>query len=129
MREIISFLRIEWDLISSTRLSWHIIHAIHYIYKRYTYHDHVTITGDHGIISYIPVSHTNNVLFHPHKIPIMSVGWDFQWCTVSRIAIPLGCKTPFAGFRLRVGSWGPPGKLQIWSLSTNSRRRYIDETA
>ena len=38
----------------------------------------------------------------------MSVGWEVKWCPES------GIKKTFAlkGFRIRVGSRGPPGKLQ-----------------
>ena len=42
----------------------------------------------------------------------MSVGWDVKWCPVSRITTPWHAKDRFTGFRWRVGSWGPPGKLQ-----------------
>ena len=45
--------------------------------------------------------------FTEHSNVIMSVGWDFKWCPVSRITTTLARK----GFRWGVGSWGPPRKL------------------
>ena len=42
----------------------------------------------------------------------------------------LRTKDSSTGFRWRLGSWGPPGKLQNfknWSTLTNSRRRYMAE--
>ena len=42
----------------------------------------------------------------------MSVGWNVKWCPVSRITTLLARKRPFHWIRWRVGSWGPPGKLQ-----------------
>ena len=38
-------------------------------------------------------------------------------------------KDRFTGFRWRVGSWGTPGKIQNWSLLTNSRRRCMADIA
>ena len=48
----------------------------------------------------------------------MSVGWDVEWCSMSR-------KRPFTGLIWRVSSWGPPGDLR--NFYTNSRRRYMTE--
>ena len=63
--------------------------------------------------------------FLSYLIMFMSVGWDDKWCPVSRITTPWHAKGRFSGFCRRVGSWGPPGKLQnfiIYHLP-NSRRR------
>ena len=55
----------------------------------------------------------------------MSVGWDVKWSPMSRTTTPWHAKDRFSGFRRRVGSWGPPGKLQnfITYHLPNSRRR------
>ena len=50
-----------------------------------------------------------------------SVGWDVKPCHLSRITTPWHAKDCFTGFWWKVGSWGPPGKLQIFKTNHISR--------
>ena len=66
---------------------------------------------------------THHCSYETSFFKYMSVGWDVKWCPVSRITTPWHAKDRFSGFRRRVGSWGPPGKLK--NFITNSHRRYM----
>ena len=50
--------------------------------------------------------------FYVSVSAINHLGWDVKWCPMSKITIPCHSKDRFTGFRRRVGSRGPPGKLQ-----------------